>query len=215
MASAISVSTRALPVSRAAPVPIAKLVNVVNGVAKSVAKPSLLQKALVTPPISAVSGAGGLAGSGSPAAPLTVDMGYLGYDHRGVTSTISDINASDGEMPTITVKAQLIKGFSYSLTSSFSYLRYAKTPSASLTALGPDDSQAKALSLKGGSFIAKASGDYTFTWSLKNGARFDGAFSANIEGKAPPCPKPQAAPTSTPCCSEGPPGGTTKAPRPP
>jgi len=185
MTSAISATSRALPFSRAAPVPVAKLVNVVNGVAKT----SQVQKALVTPPISAVSGSGGLAGSDSPAAPLTVDMGYLGYDHRGVTSTISDINASDGEMPTITVKAQLIKGFSYSLTSSFSYLRYAKTPSASLTALGPDDTQAKALSLKGGSFIAKASGDYTFTWSLNNGARFDGAFSANIEGKAPALPK--------------------------
>jgi len=189
MTSAISASTRALPVSRAAPVPVAKLVNVVNGVAKGVAKPSLVQKALATPAISAVSGSGGIAGSGSPAGPFTLDMGYLGYDHRGVTSTVSDINASDGEMPTITVKAQLIKGFSYALTSSFSYLRYAKSPSASLTALGPDDTQAKVLSLKGGSFIAKASGDYTFTWSLKNGARFDGAFSANIEGKAPPLPK--------------------------
>ena len=189
MTSAISASTRALPTIRAAPAPVAKLVNVVNGVAKGAPKPSLVQKALVTPSISAVSGGGGLAGSGSPAAPLTVDMGYLGYDHRGVTSALSDINASDGEMPTITVKAQLIKGFSYSLTSSFSYLRYAKAPSASLTALGPDDTQAKALSLKGGSFIAKASGDYTFTWSLKNGARFDGAFSATLDGKAPALPK--------------------------
>lgn len=116
MTSAISASTRALPTIRAAPAPVAKLVNVVNGVAKGAPKPSLVQKAMVTPSLSAVSGGAGLAGSGSPAAPLTVDMGYLGYDHRGVTSTLSDINASDGEMPTITVKAQLIKGFSYSLT---------------------------------------------------------------------------------------------------
>jgi len=193
MTTAISASSRALAFSRPAPVPVAKRVNVVNGVVNGavngVAASSQVEKAIAKPRISAVADSGGPAVSGSPAGPLTVDMGFVGYSPKGVTPAIADINASDGAMPTITVKAHLIQGFSYSLSSTFSYLRYAKTPSVSLTAMGPSDSKAMALKLKGGSFIAKATGDFTFTWSLNNGARFDGAFSANIEGKAPPLPK--------------------------
>lgn len=176
MTAAVSASGRALASSTtlAKAAPLAHRVNVVNGVAKTSAAPQI---------------AGGTSVAGSSASALTLAMDFVGYNPQGATSGISEVNPSHGEMPTITVKAHLIKGFTYSVSSSFSYLRYAKAPTASLTAMGPSDSKALALNLKGGSFIAKETGDYTFTWSLNNGARFDGAFSANVNGKAPPLPK--------------------------
>jgi len=159
------------------PEPATLWVNVVNGVAKSSA--TSLKSNLA---VSRTAGAMGAATS-----PLTATMGFVGYNAQGACSS-ADINPAKGEMPNISVKAHLIKGFTYSVASSFSYLGFTKAPVASMTVMGPSDSKAMTL-LKGGSFIAKETGDFTFTWSLSNGGRFVGAFSANVTGTAPPLPK--------------------------
>lgn len=185
-----SAASSALLSGRVVPIKFvtAHWVNVVNGVTKSNVAQKVLAPTRSNPP-AGVALASGVAALGSPASPLTLSMGYVGYNQRGATAVLSDINPANVDMPTITVKAHLVKGFSYSVASSFSYLRYAKVPTAHLSVTGPSDTKATALNLKGGSFTAKETGDYTFSWSLNNGASFDGAFSATIEGKAPALPK--------------------------
>jgi hypothetical protein len=180
MIAAVSASGRALSgnLLPTKPESATRWVNVVNGVAKASA--TSLQSSM------AVSQTAG--GTGAATSPLTASMGFVGYNAQGACST-ADINPAKSEMPSISVKAHLIKGFTYSVASTFSYLGYAKAPTASMSVMGPSDSKAMPLNLKGGSFIAKETGDYTFTWSLSNGGRFVGAFSATVNGTAPPLPK--------------------------
>lgn len=170
----------ALPIVKAVTAPTVKVVQVINGVTKS----TTLQKAPVPVQTS------GAATPGTAASPLALTMAFVSYDHNGST-TVADINPGDGAMSSITVKAHLVKGFSYAVASTYLY-GYATTgqaPAASLTLKSPTDTKPTTLNLKSGSFTAKETGDYTFTWALSNGGRFDGAFSATLKGTEPPLPR--------------------------
>jgi hypothetical protein len=173
---------------RRAAVPPVERVSVVNGVIRSrvvqTAAPAGTTAVSPAPAVNGLGGTGILAGA-SPAA-LQMGMGFAGYEQRG--SVAADLNPGAADMPTITVTARLIKGFKYSVGSSFGYLSTSKSATASLTVQGSADARAQALSLKSGTFTARATGDHTFTWTLSKGAKFNGDFSATVMGKEPTLP---------------------------
>lgn len=136
----------------------------------------------------------GATNAGATSNVLKASLSYVGYNQRGTVSSAADINPSNREMPSIMVKVHLTKGFKYSVTSTLSYLRFAKAPELSLSAKGPSDSKAAPLNVINGSLVAKETGDYVFTWSLSNGGRFDGLFIANFEGQAPNLPNKTGSP---------------------
>ena len=134
--------------------------------------------------------AGALAASAqaaSPASPLVVDMGFVGYNQQG-TVAVADINPDRLAMSSVTVRVRLLKGFRYSVGSDFSYVRFGQSATASLLVMAPSVAKVQSLNLKGGSFTAQETGDYSFIWTLNNGARFDGGFSATLQGLEPALP---------------------------
>lgn len=168
----------ALRSTQAVLAPPVKVVRMVNGLTKSVT---------VQPPAAPKDAASSAQGT---AAALTFNMGFVGYDHKA-TFAAAELNPADQDMSTVTIKAHLIKGFRYTAASSYLYAYQSKgsAPAASLSLKGPSDTKATALSLKSGTFTAKESGEYTFTWSVAKGGKFTGAFDATIQGTEPPLPK--------------------------
>jgi len=127
---------------------------------------------------------------GSQTSPLSIDMGFLGYEHRGSTPALANINPEAAPARTVTVKVRLLKGFTYSVGSTFEYIAPSRATRVALTVQGPQASRAQSLNQRGGSFTAQATGEHSFTWALpSNGSRFDGAFSASISGREPPLPR--------------------------
>jgi len=183
VAALSSTPSAALRSVQAVASPPVKVVRMVNGVTKSLTiQPAGAPKDAVA--LAAVGAQGGA--SAAPA----FSMGFEGYDHKG-TFTVAEANPGGKEMSTVTVKAHLIKGFRYTVSSSylFSYQSNAVAPAASLSFKGPSDTKAATLSLKGGTFTAKETGDYSFTWSVGAGGKFTGAFDATVQGTEPPLPK--------------------------
>ena len=183
VAALSSTPSAALRRVQAVAAPPVKVVRMVNGLTKSVT----VQPAAAPKDAAALAVA---AAQGTAAAAPAFSMGFEGYDHKG-TFTVTDANPSDKDMSKVTVTAHLIKGFRYTVASSylFAYQSKAAAPAASLSFKGPSDSKAATLSLKGGPFTAKDTGNYSFTWSVGTGGKFTGAFEATIQGNEPALPK--------------------------
>lgn len=116
----------------------------------------------------------------------------LGWDRVAlITRSASDFgvgagnNYANAHINKIKVRVNLVKGESYSLGAGYGFVGTGKTPKVQLSVTDAADKAVFKSTKQTGSFIAKTTGEHTFTWALTNPTTsIFTSFTANLYSKS-------------------------------